>query len=65
MAERKRHGLRAVKLTDVPAEVRVSAATCVPKSQRDPEVLAVALCPSDDIHWVPAAAVEKVLGAAA
>lgn len=60
----KHHGLRAVKLTDIPLEARVSAATSVPTSQRDPEVLAVAFDPSDATYWVPAQAVEEFLAAA-
>ena len=60
----RHHGLRAVKLTQIPLEARVSAATSVPALQRDPEVLAAAFDPSDATYWVPAQAVEEFLAAA-
>jgi hypothetical protein len=60
----KHHGLRAVKLTDIPRAARVAAAQSVPTSQRDPDVLAAAFDPSDATYWVPAQAVEEFLAAA-
>lgn len=60
----KTHGLRAVKLTEIPLEARVSAAKSVPPSQRDPEVLAAAFYPSDATYWVSAQAFEEFLAAA-
>jgi len=58
------HGLRAVKLTDIPLATRVAAAKSVPADQRDSEVLAAAFFPSDATYWVPAHAVEEFLAAA-
>jgi hypothetical protein len=60
----KIHGLQAVKLTEIPFELRLRAATSVPPSQRDPEVLEAACDPSDRVYWVPRHAVEELLAAA-
>lgn len=53
----KVHGLRAVKLTDIPLQRRLSAARVVVKSLCDesPErvdVLAAAMFPSDKTYWI-------------
>lgn len=46
-----------VKLSEIPLEIRLEAADFVcrhePESER-PAILAAALCPSDDIHWIAA-----------
>ena len=58
--ESKSHGLRAVKLTEIPLEQRLSAARVAVRSlyqeQDGADILAAALFPSDRTYWVRAQA---------
>jgi hypothetical protein len=64
----KVHGLRAVKLTDIPLQRRLRAArlACQQGShdgKESSEILAAALFPSDQTYWVRVQAVEELLAA--
>ena len=65
----KTYGLRAVKLTDIPLDQRMSAARyaarqlCVDEAEAE-SILYAALLPSDTIYWVRAQAAAPELLAA-
>lgn len=50
------HGLVPVRLDRIRIDVRIAAARSLRKDDKDIELLAAAVCPSDRVYWLSAAA---------
>lgn len=67
MIERKKHGLLAVKLTDIPFDERMRAARRAARAHGEAEptdLLLAAICPSDKVYFVRAQAAGELPAAA-
>lgn len=59
---RKTHGLRAIKLTDIPREQRLQAARRAARcgAAEPADLITAALFPSDKVYWVRAQALGEL-----